>query len=96
MNSDNSLVDVEKRYRELAESFAGTSGEILTAMRAFVRKEARDVLRDDPTRSKRRLAEEFRAIADRCYEVAVTEKWMNDYALNIGDSIRSAVMSVRL
>lgn len=68
---------------------------ILTEMCRVSRRLARELLADDPRQSKRKLADAFREIAEECYQVAVADKWTNDYALGISDSVHKAVMSLK-
>jgi hypothetical protein len=80
-------------YFELAKDQKGTSGMTMTSLTAFARAEARSLIAAGS--SKRDIADAFELLAKECYAVACQERWMNDYALNIADTVRKAVMSVR-
>ncbi len=80
-------------YFKTAKSHSGTSGMILKTMCAFARKEARELIRSGARKSD--VANAFERIAQECYATAQRDKWLNDYALDISDPIRKAVMSVR-
>lgn len=85
--------EVVDEYFETAKSQGGTSGMTLKTMCEFVRKEARQVVRAGEPKSD--VADAFQKVAQDCYDTAQQEKWTNDYALDISDAVRRAVMSVR-
>ncbi|GDX95206.1 hypothetical protein LBMAG47_08700 [Planctomycetia bacterium] len=84
---------VRDEYMELGKSFQGTSGMLMKAMQAFTRREARNLLAAGA--SKPELADGFKQLAADCYEKACREKWMNDYALDLAETVRAAVVSLR-
>ncbi len=85
--------EVVDEYFETAKSYGGTSGMILTEMRAFVRKEARKLILAGERKPD--VANAFQELARSCCDAAQQEKWGNEYALDICDEVRKAVMSVR-
>jgi hypothetical protein len=86
-------VSIRDGYFELAKDSQGTHGMIMDAVKAFARREARPLIAAGA--SKRQVADAFRLLAAECYEKACSEGWMNDYALDLADVVRTAVMAVR-
>jgi hypothetical protein len=84
---------VRDGYFELAKDCQGTHGMIMEAVAAFARREARALIAAGE--SKREVADAFELMAAACYEQACSERWMNDYALDLADIVRKAVMSLR-
>ncbi len=84
---------VVDRYFEMAESLGGTSGPILDAMCVFARQEARELIRLGARKSD--VANAFEQIAKGCHATALAEKWGNDYALGISDTIKEEVRRIK-
>ena len=84
-----------KRYHEMAEEFGGTSDELIDALSDLARKEARQLLCADRLLRQSEVAQDFHAMADQAYKIACEKKWVNAYALDIGPTIKGAVMTAR-
>lgn len=83
---------VKSEYLKIAKGCNGTSGEILSELMAFARREARTLIGSGV--AKAQVADAFEELAKQCYQQACDEKWFNDYAVGISDQVRKAVMSI--